>query len=116
MGKTKVAVVGSGFVANIHLESYTRFVSDAEIVAICSRNKEKAQAAADTYGIPNVFTDMDEMLKAVEAEVVDICVPNFMHHDVCLKAAEYGKHVICEKPLAMSLEEADEMIEACESR
>ena len=114
MEKTKVAVIGAGFIANIHLESYTRFVHDAEVVAIFGRNLEKAQALAGQYGVEKAYDDIDKLLEECETDVVDICVPNYMHHDVCMKAAAKGKHVICEKPLAMNLEEADDMINACE--
>ena len=116
MEKTKVAVLGSGFIANIHLESYTRFVHDAEVVALYGRNKEHAAALAAQYGVAKVYDDIEQLLKECEVDVVDICVPNYRHYEACMKAAEYGKHVICEKPLAMNLEQADEMIEACESR
>lgn len=116
MEKTRVAVFGAGFIANIHLESYTRFVHDAEVVAIFGRTKERAQSLAEQYGVPGVYDDMDQLLRECEVDVVDICVPNYMHYTVCMKAAEYGKHVICEKPLAMNLEQADEMIRACESK
>ena len=116
MEKTKVAVLGSGFIANIHLESYTRFVHDAEVAAIYGRNRERAEALAKQYGVPRVYDDLDKLFEECEVDVADICVPNYLHHDVCMKAAEAGKHVICEKPLALTLEEADEMIVACESR
>ena len=114
--KVKVAVVGAGFIANIHLESYTRFVHDAKVAAIYGRNTERAQKLADEYGVERVYDDIDRLLDECEVDVVDICVPNYMHHDVCMKAAAKGKHIICEKPLAMNLEEADEMIAACEER
>ena len=116
MEKTKVAVLGAGFIANIHLESYTRFVHDAEVVAIYGRTKERAASLAEKYGVPKVYDDLDRLFAECDVDVADICVPNYMHHRVCLKAAEAGKHVICEKPLAMNIEEADEMIEACEKR
>ena len=116
MEKTKVAVLGAGFIANIHLESYTRFVHDAEVVAIYGRTVERAQALAREYGVPKVYDDIEQLLTENDVDVVDICLPNYLHHDACMKAAEHGKHVICEKPLAMNLEEADEMIHACESR
>ena len=116
MEKIKVAVLGSGFIANIHLESYTRFVPDAQVVAIYGRSRERAQALAEQYGIPKVYDDPDALFAECEVDVADLCVPNYLHHRFCLKAAEHGKHVICEKPLALNLEEADEMIQACESR
>jgi len=116
MSKIKVAVLGAGFIANIHLESYTRFVHDAEVVALYGRTREHAEKLAEKYGVPAVYDSIDQLFQECDVDVVDICVPNYLHHDACMKAAEHGKHVICEKPLAMTLEEADEMIAACESR
>ena len=116
MEKTRVALLGTGFIANIHMESYNRFVYDAEVVAVYGRNLEKAQVFAKEFGIPAAYSDIDELLAKEDVEVVDICLPNYLHRDVCLKAAEANKHVIVEKPLAVTLEQADEMIEACKSR
>lgn len=116
MEKTRVALLGTGFIANIHMESYTRFVHDAQVVAVYGRNLQKAQAFAEEHGIPAAYSDVDELLAKEKIEVVDICLPNYLHHEVCLKAAAAMKHVIVEKPLAVTLEQADEMIEACKSR
>ena len=113
MEKTKVAILGSGYISNIHLESYTRFVADAEVVALYGRNKEKATALAAQYGIKNVYDDIDQLLAECELDVIDICMPNYLHHDICVKAARQKKHIICEKPFAMTLEEADDMIATC---
>ncbi len=113
MSKTKVAILGTGFIAKIHLESYMRFVSDAEIVAIYGRNLQSAQALAKEHGIAAAYDDIEKMLGECDAEVVDICLPNYLHHEACMKAVEAKKHIIIEKPLAMTLEEADEMIDAC---
>ena len=115
MEKIKVAVLGSGFIANIHLDSYQRFVSDAQVVALYGRNIENAKSLAQKFNIPNVYDDIDTLLNECEIDVVDICLPNYLHHDACLKAAALKKHVIVEKPLAMTLEEAEEMIEATKS-
>ena len=60
-----------------------------------------------------VFTDMDDMLAKSGCDVVDICLPNYLHYEACMKSAKSGKHVIIEKPLALTLEQADEMIAAC---
>ena len=116
MSKTKVALLGTGFIANIHAESYARFVHDAEVVAVYGRDKAHAEAFAAAHGIPAAYGDIDELLAAEQVDVVDICLPNYLHHEACLKAAGANKHVIIEKPLALTLEQADEMIEACRSR
>ncbi|HEY8549118.1 MAG TPA: Gfo/Idh/MocA family oxidoreductase [Vicinamibacterales bacterium] len=111
--RTKIAVIGAGFIADIHLESYHRFVPEAEVTAVLSRSAARAAALAEKYHVPQWFTDLDALLAEAECDIVDICVPNYLHAPVCLAAAAAGKHVICEKPLAITLEEADEMIAAC---
>lgn len=113
MKKTKLAILGAGFVSDIHMESYHRFVPEAEIVAVYTRNAEKAKAFAEKHRIPNWYDDMDRLINESGCEVVDICLPNFLHAEATLKAATAGKHIIIEKPLAVTLEEADTMIAAC---
>lgn len=113
MKKTKLAILGAGFVSDIHMESYHRFVPEAEIVAVYTRNAEKAKAFAEKHHIPNWYDDMDRLINESGCEVVDICLPNFLHAEATLKAATAGKHIIIEKPLAVTLEEADTMIAAC---
>jgi len=88
---------------------------EAEVVAVYSRSAERAQAFARQHAIPRWFTDVDRLLAETDCDVVDVCLPNVLHHRVTLAAARAGRHVIIEKPLCMTLEEADEMIEACRS-
>jgi len=104
---------GAGFIADIHLESFARFVPDAQITAIFSRTAEHAERVARHWSIPQWFTDVDELIAKADCEVVDICLPNFLHHRVAVAAARAGKHVIIEKPLCVTLEEADDMIAVC---
>ncbi|MGI5976918.1 MAG: Gfo/Idh/MocA family protein [Candidatus Limivicinus sp.] len=113
MDKTKVAVLGCGFISHIHVSSYKRFVPDAEVVAVYARHLDKAKAFAEEMGIPAYYDDVDKLLAECDCDIVDICIPNYLHHDACLKAAKAGKHVIVEKPLCLSVREADEMIAAC---
>jgi len=113
MNKTKVALLGAGFIADIHIESYHRFVPDAEVVAVYTRKPERARAFARKHGIAQAFTDLDAAITRSGCDVVDICLPNFLHHRAVLAAARAGKHVIIEKPLALNLPEADQMIAAC---
>lgn len=114
-GRTRVAMIGAGFIADIHLESLHRFVPDAEVTAIYSRSAARAEAVARKHGIPRWFTDVGELLDKAGADidVVDLCIPNNRHAEITLAAAAAGKHVICEKPLCVTLEEADLMIDAC---
>lgn len=113
MKQTKVAILGAGFVSDIHVESYRRFVPEADVVAVYTRNSEKAKAFAEKHNIPAWYDDLSSIIKHSDCEVVDICLPNFLHFDAVIKAASAGKHIIIEKPLAVTLEEADEMINAC---
>jgi myo-inositol 2-dehydrogenase / D-chiro-inositol 1-dehydrogenase len=115
MPKTKVALLGAGFIADIHIESYHRFVPDAEVVAVYTRDINRAQAFAKKHHIPKAFNDYEAAIKESDCEVVDICLPNFLHARSSLAALNAGKHVIIEKPLAMTLEEADEMIAAAKA-
>jgi predicted dehydrogenase len=113
MQKVKVAIAGAGFISDIHIESYQRFVPHAEIVAVYARHEEKVKAFAARHHIPQWYTDVNDMIRLSGCDVIDICLPNFLHAEVTLMAAAAGKHVIIEKPLAVTLEEADNMIEAC---
>src|SRR5688572_20769700 len=113
MQKTKIAILGTGFISDIHMESYHRFVPEAEVVAVYSRDAERAKNFAAKHGITNWYTDIKKIINESACEVVDICLPNFRHAEATLMAAAASKHIIIEKPLAVTLEEADEMIEAC---
>ena len=113
MQRTKVAILGSGFISEIHLESYHRFIPEAEVVAIYARNADKAKAMAEKHHIGKWYDNIDTLIKESGCEVVDICLPNYLHADATIKAAQGGKHVIIEKPLAVTPEEADAMIAAC---
>lgn len=116
MSRTKVCLLGAGFIADIHMESYARFVPEAEVVGVYSRSEERAGELAKKHGIPRTFTNLKQAIEESGCEVVDICLPNFRHHEAVLAAAAAGKQVIIEKPLAMTLEEADEMIAACRAK
>jgi predicted dehydrogenase len=113
MNRTKVAILGAGFIADIHLECYERFIPEAEVVAVYARNPEKARAFAQKHHIPQWFDDYEKAIRDSGCEVVDICLPNFLHAPATLLAAAARKHIIIEKPLAVTLEEADAMIAAC---
>ena len=115
MSTTRVLLLGAGFIAEIHAESYQRFVPDAELVGVYSRSEPHARAFADRHGIARWFTRLDEAIAFPDCDVVDICLPNDLHARVTIAAAKAGKHVIIEKPLCLTLEEADEMIATCQA-
>ncbi len=115
-GRVKVGVIGSGFEADIHAESFRIMPEAAEVVAIASPTPGHAVRLAERYGIPRVFTDYRDMLREPDIEMVTITAPNSLHAQMTVDIANAGKHVVCEKPLCMTLEEADLMIETCRQR
>jgi len=115
-GKVKVGIIGSGFEADIHAASFQILPEEAEVVAVASPTRGHPEALAKKYGIPRVFHDYREMLKDRDIEMVTINAPNDLHCAMTRDIAGAGKHVVCEKPLAMTLEEADEMIDVCKKQ
>src|SRR5215210_4730862 len=110
----RVGIIGSHFIAGIHAESFSR-IPNCEVVAVASPTKERVEAFAAAHGIPRSYTDCREMLALAELDVVSLALPNDLHLEATLEAAASGKHVICEKPIARTLDEADQMIAACTS-
>lgn len=112
--KVKVLLIGAAFSADLHMEGYARSMDLAQIVAICDRNKDRVNSLAERYGLENftVYDDYNKAIEEVDCDVVDICLPNFLHHEVVLAAFNRGRHVICEKPLATTVEDGIEMVGA----
>jgi myo-inositol 2-dehydrogenase/D-chiro-inositol 1-dehydrogenase len=112
-GKVKVGIIGSQFEADIHAASFQIMPEEAELAAVASPTAAHREELARRYSIPRVFQDYREMLREPDIEMVTIAAPNALHKQMTCDIARAGKHVVCEKPLAMTLEEADEMIDAC---
>lgn len=113
MTKLKVGVIGCGTISKYrHLPEYDAN-SKVEIVAVCDLVEERAQAYAEQYGA-KAFTDYQELLNIEEIDAVSVCLPNYLHAPVSIDALNAGKHVLCEKPMATSRVEAEQMIEAAE--
>jgi predicted dehydrogenase len=109
----KVGLIGTGgIVRNAHLTPGWLAVPGAEIVAACDIHEPSARKLAADFNIPHVFTDFRDLLKLKEIDVVDICTPNKVHTPAVIAALEAGKHVLCEKPLAVSTAEILAMREA----
>ncbi|HEX4486822.1 MAG TPA: Gfo/Idh/MocA family oxidoreductase [Terriglobales bacterium] len=111
-GKVKVGIIGSQFQADIHATSLQIMPEEAELVAVCSPSAGNAAAFAKRFGVSRVFTDYREMLKEEDIEMVSICAPNSLHAQMTKDIAASGKHIVCEKPLAMTITEGEEMIAA----
>src|SRR5258706_9907570 len=112
MEKVRVGLVVSAFISTIHVAAHKR-VSAAEIVAVTSPTADHAANFAKKHGIKNSFRDFGKFIQMDELDVIVIGAPNHLHCEFTELAAKAGKHVICEKPLARNLQEADRMIAAC---
>ena len=110
--KVRVGLVGSGFISAIHADALKR-CTGAEIVAVASPTRGKAGAFAGRHGIPRHFTDYRKLLDLDEIDLVVLGIPNDLHCEVTLNAAAAGKHIVLEKPMCLSLAEADQMLAAC---
>ncbi len=106
----KIGILGAGFMGQTHAKAYKE-IDGAEIVAVIDTVEKKGTSLAKEYNA-QYYSDIDECLKAEDIDCVDICLPTFLHLAMVKKAAAAGKHVLCEKPIALSIEEADEMIAA----
>src|SRR3954454_5518791 len=112
-GRVKVGIIGSGFEADIHAASFQIMPEDAEVVAVASPTSGHAEQLARRYEIPHAYHDYREMLRDPAIEMVTITAPNHLHARMTLDIARAGKHVVCEKPLCLTLADADEMIDVC---
>ncbi len=105
MKKYNVAVYGIGWVAGEHIKAWISN-PDANVVALASRRKETAQAKKEELNLDcDVLDDYESLLKRDDIDIIDICSPNFLHAEEAISAAEAGKHVCIEKPVAMNLDE-----------
>src|ERR1051325_5898937 len=111
-GKVTVGIIGSQFEADIHAASFKIASEEAEVVAVASPTPGNATNLAKRYGIPRAFTDYREMLKESDIEMVTIAAPNALHAQMTKDCAAAGKHIVCEKPLAVTIAEGEEMIGA----
>ncbi len=110
MDKVRVGIVGSGIGA-LHVKNFAK-CPDAEVAAICDIDRDRANTLAADNGIPGVYTDYQEMFADDSIDAVIVATPNKFHMPITIAAFESGKHVMCEKPLAMNAVEGKAMVEA----
>ncbi|HIE50619.1 MAG TPA: Gfo/Idh/MocA family oxidoreductase [Armatimonadetes bacterium] len=95
-----VGLIGAGFAANIHAQAYQRVQGvPVRVVAVAARREESVRRFAEKYDIPYATTDWQEILAREDVQLVDLCVPVYLHAEMAIAAAQAGKHVACEKPL-----------------
>ena len=107
----KFGIIGAGNIAPVHATAI-QSIPDAELVAVADPDPKHAGAVVAQFG-GKVYSDYHDLLACSDVDVVTLCVPHYLHAPITLEAAAAGKHVLCEKPMAISLTECDAMIAAC---
>ncbi len=107
----RIGIVGCG-VGRLHAVELKKLPTQFQVTAVCDIEPAKARALAEEQGIPRVVADIAELCRLDDVDVIDICTPSYLHYEQTLQALAADKHVICEKPVAGSLKEVDELIAA----
>ena len=111
---TRVCLVGAGRAGQVHAESLVHHVPEGRLVALVDQNAAALEKAGDRFGIELRFNSLQEAMDRVAFDAVVITTPTFTHRELAGVAAAGGKHVLCEKPMALTIEECDAMIAAAE--
>ncbi len=115
MKKLKGVAVGAGYFSKYQYEAWTR-IPEVEITALCNSNFERAQSIMVPYGVKNHYTDYKEMILTEKPDFVDIITPPETHFEMCKFAADHGIHIICQKPLAPTIEESQKIVDYVASK
>src|ERR1700686_2862809 len=116
--RLNIGIVGYGFMGRTHSNAFRRVANffdvpyEPVLKAICGRNRARADAFQQTWGYESVETDWRKLLARKDIDVVDIASPNDTHAEIAIAAAQAGKMILCEKPLARNLPEAQQMTDA----
>lgn len=110
MNRINIAIIGCG-VGKEHADAYLKLPDQFRLVVICDVDQAKARAFADTYHIPHITAALESVCTMREVDVVDICTPSHLHFAHTQQVLRAGKHAFCEKPIAASLKEVDELMQ-----
>ncbi|MCL2330763.1 MAG: Gfo/Idh/MocA family oxidoreductase, partial [Phycisphaerae bacterium] len=122
----RVGLIGAGFIGRNHFNQYEKLADRAVVVALCDADADRragdwskvggnladAQGSKRDLGSIKPYTDWRELLADSNVDMIDICAPTYLHRDIVVAAMKAGKHVLCEKPMALSVEDCDAMIAA----
>src|SRR5438874_2364788 len=108
MKRIRAGIIGTGFMGRVHLEAVRR-LGFVEVVAIAGRRIEAVRSMADAFHVDRVESHFERILADPDVQAIHICTPNSLHAPIAKAALSAGKHVLCEKPLAMSTTEAREI-------
>lgn len=110
---TRFAIIGAGTWGERHCQALSKLRNEGvELWGICDINQERAKSLSERYSIPSVFTDYKEMLKEPSLTAVTIALPDHLHREAAVEAAQAGKHIMIEKPLALTVEDSEAILEA----
>src|SRR6185503_9854853 len=109
-GEVRVAIAGTGFMGAVHARSAR--LAGARLVGVAGSSPEKSSHAAAAFGAERPFATAEELVESPDVDVVHVCTPNHLHRPLAEAALAAGKHVICEKPLAVDDHGAEEMVDA----
>jgi predicted dehydrogenase len=115
MKKIGVGVIGAGFIGPAHVEALRR-LPNVEVTALAGSDEPSAKAKARALGVPRAFGDYHELIALPDIAAVHVCTPNHLHFEISRLALNEGKHVVCEKPLAVSSSQARELAELAEKK
>ena len=107
-----IGLIGAGLAGSIQTECFKR-LPNVELRAVADSDQDRLSYFADRYDVPGCHVDWHELISHDDISVVHIAVPNYLHAEIAMASARAGKHVICEKPLCLSMEEADLVIDTC---
>jgi predicted dehydrogenase len=111
--KIKVGIVGCGFVTqNVHIPAFLKLKDKVALTAVCDLNEEQAKNVARQFGIPHTYSNPSEMVSKENLDVVDVCTPPKVHARVAIEVMKQGANVLLEKPMALTVSDCDDMIQA----
>src|SRR5439155_1125481 len=105
-GTIRVGIISAGNIAGHHITGYLQAAEHAQVTAIADVDAERARHHTERLDDPDIFLDYRDMVASPNVDAVDICLPHHLHKDAIVAAAAAGKHILCEKPLCLTLEEA----------
>ena len=111
----RIGLVGTGIVSRLHLPAFQQYPEDVQLVAVCDTHEEAANQFAKDANVDRVYTDFEKMLREADIDAVDICTIHNQHEYQAIAAAEAGKHILLEKPMAASLEECRNILTATDN-
>lgn len=110
-----IGLIGCGGISNPHVQGYLKISDQATVTAVADVSEENARLRSEQLGGAQIFSDYRELIRTADVQAVDICLPHHLHADAIVAAAEAGKHILCEKPLCITLDEAARVRDAIQA-